>query len=266
MKQVSTGPRVSHVLITRPWADAEQLARLLANIGVEAIVQPAQSFEPRSVGSAELSGLAGLAPPLLMIFTSPRAVEFGLPQLPGELLGSARIAAIGPATAQALAAAGRPSDIQAETGYTSEALLEALAAGPGGAGGNAVVLCAPGGRELLVEKLAELGWAARPLWVYERQAAEIRPEAVEAIERADRLLTVFTSADAMNSLSQRLRPAAWFAVCRGEWLVVSERLQRLARAFGPAAIHVSAGPRNADLTTAIRSIIALKDKRCRPTT
>lgn len=258
--------KFTQVLITRPRADAEQLAGLLAAMGIEAIVQPARKFRARTVGSAELSGLTGLAPPVLIVFTSPRAVEFGLPQLPAALLASARLAAVGPATAHALSAAGKPPDIQPASGYSSEALLEALAAGPGGEGESALVMSAPGGRELLAEKLAELGWAARPLWVYERRAAGIRPEAVDAIESAGRLLTVFTSADAMDSLSQRLRPSAWFAICRGEWLVISERLQRHARAFGPAAVHVAGGPRNTDLATAIRSMPALKDQRCRQTT
>lgn len=240
-------------MITRPQAQAERLAGLLASVGIDSIVQPAQEFHPRTLGSSELSGLTALGPPLLVIFTSPRAVEFGLPQLPPAILGPARIAAIGPATARALAAAGKPAEIQPEDGYTSESLLEALA-GESTRTGNALVLCAPGGREMLVEKLSEKGWAARHLWVYERRTAEIRPEALAAIEEADRLLSVFTSADAMNTLSQRIRPSAWFAICRGEWLVISERLQRLARAFGPAGVHLAPGPQNADLATAIRSM------------
>jgi uroporphyrinogen-III synthase len=246
--------RYSQVLITRPQAQAERLAGLLARVGIDSIVQPAQEFRPRSLDSSERQGLTALGPPLLVVFTSPRAVEFGLPQLPPEMLGPARIAAIGPATARALAAAGKPAEIQPEDGYTSESLLEVLAGEAARNAENALVVCAPGGRELLVEKLNKLGWAARPLWVYERRAAEIRPEALVAIEGADRLLTVFTSADAMNSLSQRIRPSAWFAICRGEWLVISERLQRLARAFGPSRIHLAPGPHNADLATAIRSM------------
>lgn len=253
---VSTGPKFSQVLITRPQAEAERLAGLLASMGIDSIVQPAQEFHSRTLGSSELSGLTALGPPLLLIFTSPRSVEFGLPQLPPALLGPTSIAAIGPATAKALAAAGRAADIRPENGYSSETLLDTLAGRFGRNAGGALVLCAPGGREVLVERLNEMGWAARSLWVYERRAAEIRPEAVAAIEEADRLLTVFTSADAMNSLSQRLRPSAWFAICRGEWLVISGRLQRLARAFGPSGVHLAAGPQNADLATAIRSLRA----------
>jgi uroporphyrinogen-III synthase len=156
----------SHVLITRPQADAERLAGLLASIGIDSIVQPAQEFNARTLGASELLELEHLGPPLLVIFTSPRAVDYGLPQLPPSLAGAARFAAIGPATARAVTAAGKKVDIQPDETYTSESLLEALAGQPGGAGGTALVLCAPGGRELLVQRLGQLGWIARPTWVH----------------------------------------------------------------------------------------------------
>jgi len=242
------------VLITRPQADAERLAGLLASIGIDSIVQPAQEFKPRTLGASELLELEQLGSPLLVIFTSPRAVEFGLPQLPPSLIGAARIAAIGPATAHAVTAAGKKVDILPAEGYTSELLLDALTGQPRVSGGTALVLCAPGGRELLVDRLKELGWIARPMWVYERRAADFQPQSLEAISEAERLLTVFTSGQAMNSLSQRLPPSVWFAICKGEWLVISERLKRLARAFGPSLIHVAGGPQNADLANTIRSL------------
>lgn len=243
------------MLITRPQAEAERLAGLLASIGVDSIVQPARVFGKRSLGTSELNELAALDQPLLLVFTSPRAVDFGLPQLPPSILAGAKIAAIGPATGRALAAAGKPPDIEPSGGYTSEDLLELLDTQPRPNAGVALVLSAPGGREVLLERLADYGWSPRPLWVYERKPAEIRPDTVEAIGNADRLLTVFTSEDAMNSLAQRLPPATWYAICRGDWLVISERLRRVARAFGPPEIHLAKGPRNAELASAIRSLI-----------
>lgn len=243
------------MLITRPRPEAERLAGLLASVGVDSIIQPAREFSKRSLGSSEVRDLNALREPLLLIFTSPRSVDFGLPQLPPALVAGAKIAAIGPATARALAAAGKRVDFEPEDGFTSEDLLETLAAQPAPTGGVALLVCAPGGREVLLERLGECGWAARPLWVYERKSADIDPGTRQAIEDADSLLTVFTSDDAMNTLAHRLPPSAWYAVCRGEWLVISDRLRRLARAFGPAAVHVASGPRNADLATAIRSLI-----------
>jgi hypothetical protein len=59
----------------------------------------------------------------------------------------------------------------------------------------------------------------------------------------------------MKALSHRLSPAAWFRVCQGEWLVISDRLERLARAFGPAGIHLAQGPGNAAIASAIRNMV-----------
>jgi len=224
-------------------------------MGINSIVQPAQEFEPRQISDEELDKLSKLGSPRLLIFTSPRSVEFGMPQLSQSICSGAQFAAIGPATAQALKVRGRMVDIRPGNGFTSEALLKELAARQKGENGNALVISAPGGREILLDRLGEHGWNARPVWVYERRAADIREEAVKAIGDADHLLTVFTSGEAMNALSQRLPPSAWYAICRGEWLVISERLQRLARAFGPSGVHLASGPQNADLATAIRSII-----------
>lgn len=250
----AASPGFSSVLITRPRDKAERLAGLLSTMGIDSIVQPAQDFKARTLGASELEGLVEPAGPVLLVFTSPRAVEYGLPQLPRALLSGATIAAIGPATSSALAAAGFPATVEPEDGYTSESLLQTLAAQPHQAGGTALVVCAPGGRDALLEGLASQGWQASPLWVYERLGAEIRNQVLEAISAADRLLTVFTSAAAMESLSRRLPPATWFAICRGEWLVISERQVRLARAYGPTAVHLASGPGNAELATAIRSL------------
>lgn len=226
----------------------------LKNAGIEAIIQPAQEFRSRELTESELGEIAAMSSPFLLVFTSPRSVEYGLPQLPAAVTAGARYAAIGPTTARALAAAGRPVSVQPQQGYTSESLLTELARGPVEDGASALVICAPGGREVLVERLTESGWNTRNAWVYERLPVEIRSEALDSIKNADRLLTVFTSGEAMNAMSQRLPPSAWYAVCLGDWLVISERLQRLARAFGPADVHLAKGPGNADLVTAIRSI------------
>jgi uroporphyrinogen-III synthase len=250
----SSAPGITRVLVTRPQPEADRLAARLKDAGIEAIVQPAQAFRSREISASELEAFGGMSPPFLLIFTSTRAVDFGLPRLPASVTTGARYAAIGPATARALAAAGKPVSVQPALGYTSEALLEELAGDSSGKGSSALIVTAPGGREVLLDRLQERDWNVACAWVYERIPVEISSEAVESIKNAERLLTVFTSGEAMNAMSQRLPPSAWFSVCRGEWLVTSERLVRLARAFGPAGIHLAKGPGNADLVTAIRSI------------
>ena len=240
--------------MTRPQPEADRLATRLKNFGIETIVQPAQEFRAREISASEMEDIAAMSAPFLLIFSSPRAVEFGLPQLPASVTSGARYAAIGPATARALAAAGRPASVQPQQGYTSEALLAELAGQAVAESASALLICAPGGRQVLLEQLIESGWNARNAWVYERLPVEISSETLESIRNAGRLLTVFTSGEAMNAMSQRMPPSAWYSVCRGEWLVISGRLQRLARAFGPADVHLAKGPGNADLVTTIRNI------------
>lgn len=246
--------RISQVFISRPRQEAEELAGLLAPLGLQAIVQPAFEYASLDLHASDPPGYArfeAAAPGSLAVFTSPRAVQHGLAQLPRQRLLRLSVAAIGPATAAALAASGIPATVADDAGYTSEALLQTLAAETPG---EAFIVAAPGGRRALLEGLSALGWQTGMLMVYQARAAELDPAAVAALGKAAALLSIWTSANAMNALAQRLPPAAWFRVCRGEWLVISERLQRLARAYGPSRIHLADGPGNNALLAAVRRL------------
>jgi uroporphyrinogen-III synthase len=250
--------RFSHALITRPRSEAEHLASLLSALGLESIVLPPFRFSAGSLSAQDLQDLedpSATGPSPLLIFTSTRSVEFALSLLPGTLLARARIAAIGPSTARALRESGCRVDIRPEAGYTSEALIAALESLPPGAGNAAAyILAAPGGRKKLAVSLEKSGWRVGMLWVYVREPAVIDQAALEAIAQASSLLCIWTSGNAMKSLSQRLPPAAWYRICTGEWLVISDRLQRLARAYGPSRIHLAHGPGNQDILAAVKNI------------
>lgn len=250
--------RFSHILITRPQHESEQLAALLAPLGIPIIVQAAQKFRELEISEEQwalLSGMGAANGSRLLLFTSTRSVDFGLPKLPACLPGTARIAAIGPATARALELAGFSTDVRPSNGYSSEALLSTLKSELMPSGSTAIILAAPGGRKKLAQGLEALGWQVHMLWVYEREPADLDREAVDEIRQAGNILSVWTSANAMNTLSQRLPPAAWYQLCRGEWLVISNRLRNLARAFGPSEIHLAPGPGNSDILTAVRGIL-----------
>lgn len=247
--------RFSQVFITRPRQEAEDLAALLAPLGLRAIVQPAFEYSALDLGVTDPAGLARLeaaAPGSRVIFTSPRAVQHGLPQLPRDTLHRLSVAAIGPATAAALAAAGVPAEVAEDAGYTSESLLQTLAAE---VPGQAFIVAAPGGRTALLEGLSAAGWRTAMLMAYHAEPADLDPAMVAALGKAAALLSVWTSGNAMHALAQRLPPAAWFRVCRGEWLVISGRLQRLARAYGPGRIHLADGPGNDALLAAVRRLL-----------
>ena len=253
--------RFSHVFVARPRQEAEELAEMLAPLGVQVVVQPA--FDFRAVDSA--AGQPGLVAELeaegasrLLIFTSTRAVEFGLPQLPPGLIGRCRIAAIGPATSLALKTAGVRVNVHPPAGFTSEDLLQTLQDDLPGSispAKSAVILAAPGGRRKMEESLAELGWSVDMLMVYRRENAALDQQALQELNKAQSVLSIWTSGNAMQSLAQRLPSSLWLKICLGDWLVISERLMRLARAYGPSAIHLSSGPGNGDLFSAVKSLI-----------
>jgi uroporphyrinogen-III synthase len=251
--------KLSHVFISRPRREAEELAAMLAPLGLQTVVQPAFDYvalDPHKADPQTCAALESAAVRDVVIFTSPRAVTFGLEQLPREALLRMRVAAIGPATASALAAAGIPVAISSAEGFTSEDLLASLASLPAaGRPGNAFVLAAPGGRQALAAGLAKQGWQARTLMVYRPVPVALDRAALALLEEASGLLAVWTSGNAMNALSQRLPPATWFRVCQGEWLVISERLRRLARAYGPPRIHLASGPGNGAILAAVRSLL-----------
>lgn len=249
----------SHALITRPQPQGDELAALLAPLGIECVAQPAFEYLPvdASAGQPDVcAALRSAGPGDLVLFTSPRAVAHGLPQIPSNCLGRARVGAIGPATAQALQAAGVRVSLRAAQGYTSEALLETLAEESAPAAGSAAfIIAAPGGRTALAESLEVQGRTVHTLMVYRAEPATIDRAALGRLELAEGILSVWTSANAMNALSQRLPPATWFRVCQGDWLVISDRLRRLARAYGPPRIHLAGGPGNDAIVTAVRSLL-----------
>lgn len=250
----------SHVFISRPRRESEELAAMLVPLGLSAVVQPAFSYFPVDIHAAQkdvVDEMSRAGSESLTIFTSPRSVIHGLSQLPDNILFQSRIAAIGPATAKALGDAGIRVGVTPNRGYTSEALLETLAGeDPMKVAGGcfAFIIAADGGRQKLYEGLAKKGWQSRLVKAYRPTPSELDKAALETLKKASGVLSVWTSANAMKAMSHRLPPATWFQLCQGGWLVISERLRRLARAYGPERIHLAPGPGNPELLAGIRSL------------
>ena len=232
---------------------------MLEPLGLEPVIQPAFNFSTVDVQDSQADDLAALQAATvsdLLLFTSPRAVAHALPQIPPGVLPRVRIAAIGPSTARALGAAGVRVDTKPDKGFTSEDLLETLASeGAQPDGRQAFIMAAPDGRKKLIEGLGKLGWDARTLMVYRADPAPLEREVLQHLQGADEILSIWTSGNAMKALSQRLPPRVWFRICQGQWLVISNRLKRLSRAYGPADVHLSGGPDNHAILAAIRNLI-----------
>lgn len=250
----------SHIVITRPRDEANELAERIGGLRAEVLTLPAYEFRPSEPFPDLVALLADAsandARPLV-IFTSPRAVEHGRTHVPDGILSRCRVAAIGPTTARLLEEDGVTVSVQAEQGHTSEDLLAAIPACDGGvpeAAREAFILTAPGGRAALADGLRGRGYKPHLLLVYERKPAALDRRVVEALREASSILSVWTSADSVHSLSQRLPGECWSRLCAGEWVVISERLARVARSFHPARVHLAPGPTNADLARAIEDL------------
>jgi uroporphyrinogen-III synthase len=147
------------VVITRPEGRGEGLAARLRRLGAQVDLRPTIAFEAPSDPGPRDRALAELDRYRFVVVTSPTAVEYlldalrtaGLPMIDG-----ARVAAVGPGTATAFAAAGvRAGTVAARA--DGEGLAETLA--PQIAAGDRVLLVRPesGARDLLPRALEACG-------------------------------------------------------------------------------------------------------------
>ena len=163
------------VLVTRPRTQAAELVAAIEARGGEAWCFPVLEIRPFDELDIRNS-VARLEQPDIVVFISRNAVEYGI-----DYAGDADIAVIGPATARAVAAAGRVVDIQPADGFDSEHLLaeERLR---DVAGQRVRIIRGSNGRELLAEELKKRGASIDYLSVYERRLPEVSAETAGALE------------------------------------------------------------------------------------
>lgn len=250
------------ILVTRPEPDCSALARQLEASGVGALCVPAFRFEARSPDPATVEAWRR-APRRLAVFTSPRAVAFGLQAVPPADLAAAAIAAVGPATARSLGRRGLRVLQPDQGGYTSEALLEhpdlqhpGLRRQDPAGDAAALIFAAPGGRRLLLERLAARGWRTALAEVYQRVALPPDAGVGARIEKAGLVISLWTSAIAMDELLPALAGPVRQKVLDGVFVVISPRLEEYARRHGAATVRQATGPDNEALARCAREAAA----------
>jgi uroporphyrinogen-III synthase len=249
---------MTEVLITRPATPANELAAQLRPHGLTPIVMPLYTFHALQPSPELAQAWSDNWTRRLAVFTSPRAVRFGSPHLPGAEKHGLEIAAIGNATRAGLEALGIGVQLQAQAGFTSEDLLAApgLATEPG----LAVIFGAPGGRDTLALGLEALGWNVVQAMVYERLAVKPAAAQIEAIREARDLLTVWTSIAALELAREGLPVAAWDKVLSTPALVISQRIQHHLRRLGAGRVELADGPGNTDLLRCILRLAGNDDR------
>jgi len=156
------------VLVTRPRHQAAALWEPLVACGAEVLIQPAIEIRPPVDWEPLDAALARLASFDWVVFSSSNgvaAVVDRLWQTGGDLrrLAAVRLAAIGPGTAEELAAAHLRADLVPEE-FRAEALAAALKRH--GGGGRFLLIRASRGREVLAEELRAAGGEVEQVVAY----------------------------------------------------------------------------------------------------
>jgi uroporphyrinogen III methyltransferase/synthase len=168
------------VLVTRPGDQAGPLADALAELGADVLVQPAIRISAPPDWRLVDEALEHLSSYDWLVFSSSNGVDYLLNRLLASgsdlrRLGGIRLAAIGPGTADALAAFHLKADlIPAE--FRAESLAATLAAD---ASGKRFLLArASRGREVLGEQLRSCGAIVDQVVVYSSTDVDVADEQV----------------------------------------------------------------------------------------
>jgi uroporphyrinogen-III synthase len=165
------------VLVTRPKHQAAEFSDAIQAAGGNAIGFPAIEIVPRSAADIDDDATA-LQQPDIVIFISANAARFGL-----AYIAAAKVAAVGPATAAALEAAGQRVDIRPAAGFDSEHLLEEPELQS--VDGKVVrIIRGSKGRELIADTLRQRGAIVEYLPVYTRRAPDVDASSAAALEQA----------------------------------------------------------------------------------
>ncbi|MFN2606352.1 MAG: uroporphyrinogen-III C-methyltransferase [Acidimicrobiales bacterium] len=204
------------VVITRAAAQASGLAAALDRAGAEAVVIPTIKIVGPADGGAALAGAAARLGVVWragraghgsraeeqeprydwVAFTSANAVERLFAHLPdARALGGVAVAAVGAATADALAARGVRADVVPRRAV-AEALVEAYPSAPAG-GGRVLLPQSAVARATLAEGLAAKGWEVDVVEAYRTVPAPLGPDAVARAATADAI--AFTSASTVDA-------------------------------------------------------------------
>ncbi len=212
-------------VVTRTREQASALVDLLTEAGARCLTVPTLEIGPPDDLGPLHAALGRLGSYDWLIFTSPNGVSAFMVQLFAQgldvrALSRARLAAIGPATAQALRAQGLVADCVPRR-FVAEDLAAALL--PLMAPGSRVLLArAQEAREVLPEILSAAGMAVEVAPAYQaRRPAGIPPEAREALAQGRVDILTFTSSNTVKH----------FAALVGE-----EQFRTLARQAVVAAI------------------------------
>ena len=239
------------ILVTRPASQAATLCEAIREAGGDPVAFPVLRIVPRSAADVA-ADLAALPKPDVAVFVSRNAVEHGLPHVHGA---GASLAAVGPATADAIRDAGAHVDIVPADGADSEHLWAEPALADV-SGRNVLIIRGESGRELLADSLRKRGATVHYLPVYRREPAALPVAELDAVAsalgRGEIDFIVVLSIETMQNLLALL-PASGDDLLRQSTLVApGERVIQGACELVPGmAVCRASGPGASDIVNAM---------------
>lgn len=213
------------VVLTRPAADSERLAGLLAGEGFKALCLPLMTIAPLT--SPELSAVPESGE--IWVFISANAVKFGLPVLAPLLLeGQApRVIAVGTKTREIL----KQHDIDSRVPdrQDSEGLL-AMPEFNTDEVGRVLVVKGEGGRDTLVNGLRERGVSVSEFPCYRRCWPEVDLSALR--DKTDDWIFQASSGETLSRLTHLLASEETQNLLQSPVVVPSERVSQMASRLG----------------------------------
>ncbi len=239
-----TGLNGARVLVTRPAHQAENLCRLIEKSGGVAVCLPTIAIVESDDSSAIQKTLAHLDGFQWLIFVSANAVNFALKANDGKIpqLKVRHCAAIGKATANALAIAGVHVDLTPKPPYNSEALL-AMPEMQSMQGQRVLIVRGEGGREELATTLLRRGADVHYLNVYKRiMSSTDNANVIALLEQKKLDIITVTSGEILQNLLIMLGAAHHRQLFSLPLVVVSDRIKQMAVDMGFKRITVTNSP------------------------
>ncbi|AKV05559.1 uroporphyrinogen-III synthase [Pseudomonas fluorescens NCIMB 11764] len=243
------------LLLTRPADESAALSEILAEAGIFSSSLPLLEIEPIPASDTMREVIQHLDRYCAVIVVSKPAARIAVelvsqywPQPPRQKWFS-----VGAATARILDDHGLDVSFPAE-GDDSEALLElaSLREAVAPPDPRVLIMRGEGGRELLAERLRELGASVEYLELYRRDLPQYPPAVLPERIKAERLNGLVVSSGQGFEHLHRLAGAAWPQLARLPLFVPSPRVAELARAAGAQTVVDCRGASAAALLTALR--------------
>lgn len=180
------------VVVTRAREQASDIAKALAELGAQVLECPGIEIQPLADYSACDAAIQHLGQYAWLVFTSVNGVKYFWQRLvqaglDSRAIGKAKIAVIGPATAQALTQKGINADLMPET-YVAEGIIKAMREKAGDLKGQRILLPrAEKARNVLPEELAKCGAQVDVVPMYRAMPARTRVDEVRNALAAGRL-------------------------------------------------------------------------------